>query len=223
MLEKLKPCTVICGHYGSGKTNLTVNLALAAARQGKTVTVIDMDVVNPYFRTADFRELFQNAGVRLIAPVYANTNLDLPVLPPSVGTAIRAGKGRVFLDLGGDDDGAVALGGFSAVLKEQGYSMVYVVNSRREPEPDPGEEAELLLRIQTASRLTVEWLVNNTNLGPETTPEVIRGSVPYVEAVSERTGIPILGTAAEESLAPLLPEEAPFPVRIYVKPPWSLS
>lgn len=222
MKETLAPCTVVCGHYGAGKTNLTVNLALDAARRGEAVTVIDMDVVNPYFRTADFRELFQKAGVRLIAPVYANTNLDLPVLPPSVGTTIRAGKGRVLLDLGGDDDGAVALGGFSALLKEQGYSMLYVVNSRRETEPDPGEEAALLSRIQSASRLTVTHLVNNTNLGPETTPEVIRESFPYVEEVSRLTGVPILGVAAEEKLIPFLPAEDPLPVRVYVKPPWSL-
>lgn len=221
MLERLSPRTVLCGHYGSGKTNLAVNLALRAARAGEKVTVIDMDVVNPYFRTADFGELFRKAGVRLLAPVYANTNLDLPVLPPSVRTAIRSGEGRVFLDLGGDDDGAVALGGFSADLEAVGYTMVYVVNSRRTLEPNPKEEAELLARVQAASRLKVTWLVNNTNLGPETTPEVIRGSAPYLGEVSRLTGIPVLGTAAEERLVPFLPEEPLLPVRIYVKPPWS--
>ena len=130
MLERLSPRTILCGHYGSGKTNLTVNLALLAARAGEKVTVVDMDIVNPYFRTADFRELFRNTGVGLIAPLYAGTNLDIPVLPPSVRTLVRSGAGRVFLDLGGDDDGAVALGGFSADLKAVGYTMVYVVNSQ---------------------------------------------------------------------------------------------
>ena len=221
MVKCLSPRTVLCGHYGSGKTNLTVNLALQAVRAGEPVTVIDMDIVNPYFRTADFRGLFQEAGVRLIAPVYANTNLDLPVLPPSVGTAIRDKRGRVFLDLGGDEDGAVALGGFSAALEEQGYSMVYVVNSRRELEPEPGEEAALLRRIQTASRLKVTHLVNNTNLGPETTSEVLLQSLPYLEEVSKRTGVPVLGAAAEERLAPHLEAEGLLPVRVYVKPPWS--
>ena len=221
VLEHLKSCVIVCGHYGAGKTNLTVNLALAAAQSGEAVSVIDMDVVNPYFRTADFQELFREAGIRLIAPIYANTNLDLPVLPPSVGAAIREKTGRLFLDVGGDDDGAVALGGFSAALEEQGYSMVYVVNSRRELEPEPGEEAALLQRIQTASRLKVTHLVNNTNLGPETTPEVLRQSLPYLEEVSKRTGVPVLGAAAEERLAPYLEAEGLLPVRVYVKPPWS--
>ncbi len=221
VLEHLKSCVIVCGHYGAGKTNLTVNLALAAAQSGEAVSVIDMDVVNPYFRTADFQELFREAGIRLIAPIYANTNLALPVLPPSVGAAIREKTGRLFLDVGGDDDGAVALGGFSTLLEERGYSMLYVVNSRRELEPEPGEEAALLQRIQTASRLKVTHLVNNTNLGPETTPEVLRQSLPYLEEVSKRTGVPVLGAAAEERLAPYLEAEGLLPVRVYVKPPWS--
>ena len=107
MPEKLAQCIIVCGHYGAGKTNLTVNLALLAAGAGERVTVVDMDIVNPYFRTADFTGLFREAGVRLLAPVYANTNLDLPVLPPSVGAAVSSGRGRVLLDVGGDDDGAV--------------------------------------------------------------------------------------------------------------------
>lgn len=221
VLEHLKSCVIVCGHYGAGKTNLTVNLALAAAQSGEVVSVIDMDVVNPYFRTADFQELFREAGIQLIAPIYANTNLDLPVLPPSVGAAIREKTGRLFLDVGGDDDGAVALGGFSALLEERGYSMLYVVNSRRELEPEPGEEAALLRRIQTASRLKVTHLVNNTNLGPETTSEVLLQSLPYLEEVSKRTGVPVLGAAAEERLTPHLEAEGLLPVRVYVKPPWS--
>ncbi len=221
VLEHLKSCVIVCGHYGAGKTNLTVNLALAAAQSGEAVSVIDMDVVNPYFRTADFQELFREAGIQLIAPIYANTNLDLPVLPPSVGAAIREKTGRLFLDVGGDDDGAVALGGFSALLEERGYSMLYVVNSRRELEPEPGEEAALLRRIQTASRLKVTHLVNNTNLGPETTSEVLLQSLPYLEEVSKRTGVPVLGAAAEERLGPHLEAEGLLPVRVYVKPPWS--
>ena len=221
VLEHLKSCVIVCGHYGAGKTNLTVNLALAAAQSGEAVSVIDMDIVNPYFRTADFQELFREAGIQLIAPIYANTNLDLPVLPPSVGAAIREKTGRLFLDVGGDDDGAGALGGFSALLEERGYSMLYVGNSRRELEPEPGEEAALLRRIQTASRLKVTHLVNNTNLGPETTSEVLLQSLPYLEEVSKRTGVPVLGAAAEERLTPHLEAEGLLPVRVYVKPPWS--
>jgi len=221
MLEALAPCVVVCGHYGAGKTNLTVNLALQAAKNGEAVTVVDLDIVNPYFRTADFTELFRESGVRLIAPVYANTNLDLPVLPPSVGTAIRSG-GRVFLDVGGDDDGAVVLGGFSRLLEERGYSMLYVVNPCRELEPDPAGESLLLERVQQASRLRVTHLVDNTNLGRETTPQLLRRSEGYLAEVSRLTGAPVLCRAVEARYAGEFPREGTLPVEIYVKPPWEV-
>ena len=194
--EKLAQCIIVCGHYGAGKTNLTVNLALLAAGAGERVTVVDMDIVNPYFRTADHQELFLDAGIRLIAPVYANTNLDLPVLPPSVTTAIRSGE-RVFLDVGGDDDGAVVLGGFSSILGEQGYSMLYVVNRCRELEPDPVQEAQLLERVSRASRLRPTHLVDNTNLMGETTPRLLERSEEYIREVSRLTGVPVLCQAVE--------------------------
>ncbi len=220
MKEPLSKITIICGHYGTGKTNLAVNLALQAAEEGETVTVMDMDVVNPYFRTADFRELFDRKGIRLIAPTYAGTNLDIPVLPPTVAAAIRAGEGRLFLDVGGDDDGAVALGGFSAILEEKGYSMLFVVNTRRELEPDPQTDADLLERIQRCSRLRVTHLINNTNLGCETTPQVIRESQSYLQELSRMTGIPVLFTAVEKRYIGDFPAGEILPIEIFVKPPW---
>lgn len=220
MVEQLSSRVVICGHYGAGKTNLTVNLALEAAGRGERVTVVDMDIVNPYFRTADHRELFSGAGIELIAPVYANTNLDIPVLPPSVAGVIRSGE-RVLLDLGGDDDGAVALGGFSQLIREQGYSMLYVVNPYREIDPDPRSEAELIERVQRASRLEVTHLADNTNLGPETTPALLERSREYMETLSRLTGLPVLLRAVDRSIAGKIPEkEGLLPIEIYVKPPW---
>ena len=220
MAKILSPCVAVCGHYGAGKTNLTVNLALEAARCGERVTVVDMDIVNPYFRTADYRELFSGSGIELIAPVYANTNLDIPVLPPSVASAIRD-RERVFLDVGGDDDGAVALGGFSGLLEEKGYSMLYVVNRCRELDPDPAEEARLLRRIEGASRLKATHLVDNTNLGRETTPELLEQSKEYMEALSRLTGLPVLFRAADKAIADKTPEkQGVFPIEIYVKPLW---
>lgn len=219
MVEILSPCVVVCGHYGAGKTNLTVNLAIEAAKEGEAVTVVDMDIVNPYFRTADFEGLFSGFGIRLIAPVYANTNLDLPVLPPSVASVIRD-RERVFLDVGGDDDGAVALGGFSGLIGERGYSMLYVVNYFRELDPDPNQEAALLDRIQRASRLRVTHLVDNTNLGRETTIELLERSREYLEALSRLTGLPVLLRAVDKRLAGKTPKEGTMPVEIYVKPPW---
>ncbi|MEG2203900.1 MAG: hypothetical protein RRY21_01940 [Oscillospiraceae bacterium] len=200
---KFKKNVVVCGHYGAGKTNLAVNLALA------------------YVRTADFKALLGAQGVDMLLPMYANSNLDLPVVPPGLEAAIRDGGARLVLDVGGDDAGAIALGRYAAVLEQSGYTLLYVVNRLRYAKADPEEELELLRAVERCARLSVTGLVNNTNLGVETAPEHLRGSLEYLEQVSQRSGLPVLLTAACARAAEAL-EGAPslFPVEIYVKTPW---
>ena len=118
--------TVVCGHYGCGKTNLTLNLALEAAAAGERVTVADLDIVNPYFRSSEYGGLLEEQGVRLIAPVFAGTTLDTPTLPPELYSIFEPQAGRVFIDAGGDDAGVTALGGLHSQLEETGYQMLYV-------------------------------------------------------------------------------------------------
>lgn len=212
--------TIVCGHYGAGKTNLTVNLALAAASGGQHTAVADLDIVNPYFRTADFTELLQARGIELIAPIYANSNLDLPVLPPRLGSAVGQHDLRLFIDVGGDDDGAVALGGYSARISEQPYQMLYVINRCRYLEEDVAEEVALLRRIEACSRLSVTGLVNNTNLGSETTAELVAGSQDYLQRVADQTGLPVCYTTLPAKLCNTQQLPGLLPVHIYVKTPW---
>lgn len=215
----LERIIAVCGHYGSGKTNLSVNLALELAKQGKHVTVSDLDIVNPYFRTADFGGLMAEHGIRLVCPQYANTNLDIPVLPPMLGAAIRTPDQTVLIDVGGDDDGAIALGGFARNMEQEGYSMLYVVNRCRYLEEEVEEEAMLLRAVEAASRLKVSYLVNTTNLGSETTLETILGSMDYLRKVSEAVEVPILCTAARRDLADGIPGPV-LPIDVFVKAPW---
>lgn len=215
-MDVLLKVLILCGHYGSGKTNLSVNLALEQAAGGRSVTVADLDLVNPYFRTADFQDLFARAGIRLITPIYANTNLDIPVLPPQLAGAIGEAQ-QLIIDVGGEDDGAVALGGYAAQLEARGYDLYYVINALRSPDPDPRGEAALLRSVERSARLRVTGLVNNTNLGPETTPELIENSRGYVQAVAEETGLPILFTT---SSVPGVSGSDVMPITVYVKPPW---
>lgn len=217
----MKRITIITGHYGSGKTNLAVNLAVRAANEGKKTAVVDLDIVNPYFRTADFSKLFNRLGIRLVAPDFANSNLDIPSLQFDV-EQLAAGDDALIIDVGGDDAGAVALGRYSQALLEfkDDIEMYYVVNQRRYFTSSSDEAVSLMHDIEKASRMRHTAIVNNTNLGCETTQEIIEASKDFAEDVSRKTGVPIAFTVYPVNCAELADGNDVFPAEIYVKPPW---
>ena len=201
--------TVICGHYGCGKTNLALNLALDEAAKGERVTVADLDIVNPYFRSSEYGGLLEEHGIRLIAPVFAGTTLDTPTLPPELYSLFEPSAGKVFIDAGGDDAGVTALGGLHELLEEAGYQMLYVINRYRVLSQTPEEALALLREIETASRLKATGLVNNSHLGVETTLETLLGGLDFARKTAELTGLPLLySTAPDFALKPgeTLPE-----------------
>lgn len=210
----------ITGHYGSGKTNFSVNLAIAAAKDGIPVTVVDLDIVNPYFRTADFSALLCEHGIRVITPEYANTNLDIPVLPASVDAAISQNSGLVILDVGGDDAGAIALGRYAQRMKNTGYDLLYVINESRYLTKTPEEAAAMLKEIEQAARLSATGLVNNTNLGADTNIELIRHSAGFADKVSFLTGLPVRFTCVPDFCITEELQPDCFPVHRFVKAPW---
>lgn len=219
MSDKFGKITIVTGHYGSGKTNFTANLAIKAAKSGEKVTVVDLDTVNPYFRSADFGGLFENNGITLITPMYANTNLDIPALSFDIGGIFKEG-GRIIIDVGGDDAGAYALGRYKKELSEysDNLEMVYVINMYRYLTETPEEAAEFMLEIESASRMKCTGIVNNSNLGEETAAETVEKSVSYAEKVSALTGIPLLCTVDTTGGQAKVP--SPFEAEIYVKKPW---
>lgn len=210
-----KKAIIITGHYGSGKTNIAVNLAVEYAEKGEKVCVIDLDIVNPYFRTADFGTLFEDKGIYLVAPQYANTNLDIPSLGFDMAALLR-GYDRVVVDVGGDDAGAIALGQYATILKNFGYEMLYVINSYRFLTSTPEETLELLRDIELVSSLKATGVVNSSNLGLETTAEDILRSMDYAEASAKAAGLPLVFTAAMKGI------EVPGtkPVDVFVRPFW---
>lgn len=220
MIRNLKRIIIITGHYGSGKTTAAASLALHLAAQ-EPVTLVDLDIVNPYFRSADLRAPLESAGVRVIAPVYANTNLDSPVLPPEISGIFRPESGRVILDVGGDDAGAIALGQYASRLEQAGYDLCYVINSRRYLTWNPSAAAELLADIQSVSRLKATCLINNTNLGPDTTLELVRESAAYADEISAQTGLPVAFTCFPKGLpgGDAIPDG--FPVDLLLRQPWT--
>ena len=210
---------VITGHYGSGKTNFSVNLALSlkSREPDARVTVCDLDIVNPYFRTADFKELFGGKGISLAAPAFANTNLDIPALDFDMASLLYECD-YFIADVGGDDAGATALGCYAEIFKGEQLEMLYVVNCYRKLTENPQEAAELMREIEAAAQLKHTGIVNNSNLGSVTTAENVESSVKYAEEICRSTGLELYATAYKRSLEVDVPK--PFLCDIFVKPIW---
>lgn len=224
MTLPLKRIVVITGHYGSGKTNFTAALAMRLADEGKKVTVVDFDLVNPYFRTADFAEAFAAKGITLRAPDFANTNVDIPSIQFDLGGLAAEGE-TLLIDVGGDDDGAVALGRYAHMLNSYAETgeldMIAVVSFRRYLTRTAAEAQTYLQSIERVSRMKLTGIVNNTNLGPETTTGMIEESVEEANALSALSGLPLICTTAPETIS--APDTGDCPlmtVPVMVKLPW---
>ena len=204
----MKRVTLFAGHYGSGKTNIAVNYAVWLKNFGKDVVIADMDIVNPYFRTKDSRDVLEDNGIELISPEFANSNVDLPALPQEMYRVVQDKSKFAVLDIGGDDRGAYALGRYTpSILEENEYEMVFVANFYRPLTTTPEEALEVMREVEAAGGIPFTAIVNNSNIGWETTAEDVLATVSRAAQLSELSGLPILFTAAEAKVAPLLSEK----------------
>ena len=217
----MKKITIVTGHYGSGKTTFAVNLAVKAAAEGKSAAIVDLDIVNPYFRTADFRDMFEEKGIKLIAPDFANSNLDIPSIQFDV-VQLAMNEDSLIIDVGGDDAGAVALGRYAGELEQfsDDIDMFYVINQRRTLTSTPDEVTALMYEIEAAARMKHTALINNTNLGNETTLEIVDSSRKFAEETSQKTGLPVIYTVYPEDIADQTDAADKFAANICVKPIW---
>lgn len=220
----MKKITIITGHYGCGKTNICANLAMDLAKQNQKVTVVDLDIVNPYFRTADFGDLFEKNNITLVSSIYANSNLDIPAISFDVERLCRE-DGYVIIDVGGDDAGATALGRYKEVFDElyekNQIDMLYVINCCRYLTRTAEEALELMKEIEFTARFKHTGIINNSNLGNETTTETALKSIDFQNKVSEVSGLPVIFTSVCENAE--IPEACGVnfkPVKVYVKPVW---
>lgn len=212
--------TIVTGHYGTGKTEFSVNLALALAREHPDVTLADLDIVNPYFRSRERKALLAQHGVTLISSSQACTDADVPSLPPQLLGLLDDPSRRGVLDIGGDPVGARVLARFRPRIAKEDHQLLFVLNANR-PEVRQRDDAIRYLRsIEAVTGLSCTGIVNNTHLCGETTAEDIRKGAVLAAAVSEETGIPLLCHTALETLAGELENLPLFPIRIYMKKPW---
>ena len=198
----MKRMALFCGHYGSGKTNLAVNYALKLREQGLPVSLADIDIVNPYFRSKDSQTELEAAGVKVIALPFANSSVDLPALPSETYSLVEDRSRYAVLDIGGDDRGAYALGRFVPyILEENNYDMFYVVNFYRPLTTTAAEAIEVMREIEGACGIAFTGVINNSNLGAETTTEMVKATYGLCEELCKAVKLPLVAVTAEESVA----------------------
>lgn len=215
-----KRIVLLSGHYGSGKTNIAVNLALRMKAEREKVAIADVDIVNPYFRTKDSQNELEKAGIRLICSDFAGSNVDLPALPQDVYAITDEPDLFSVIDVGGDDRGALALGRWrDAILRENNYEMLFVVNRFRPLTADAASTLEVMREIELASGMPFTAVVNNSNLGDETTVRDVLDSRAYAAEICERADLPLKMTAVREELYPWLDSQIPnlFPMKLQDK------
>lgn len=197
----MKRITLFAGHYGSGKTSIAVSYAKLVKKSGFDTSIVDLDIVNPYFRTKDSEKELKDAGIDIIASEYANTNLDAPALPKEIYSVISNKGLHLVIDVGGDDRGAVALGRYAEDIKsENDYEMLFVANCYRPLTRTAEDALEVMREIEVASKLKFTGIVNNSNIGKLTTGEDVKNSWNFINKLSEIAGIPVVMTTATKDV-----------------------
>ena len=220
-IDNLPRIIVIVGHYGSGKTNIAVNLALSLKQKHDNVMIVDYDVVNPYYRTADSVELLWEAGINTIIPEYANTNVEIPAVA-GINAIFSDKEAKVIIDVGGEDVGALALGVIEKKLRNEDCTMLCVINKKRPVIDTPEKVLDMIKAIEISSgMMRTEGLINNTHLGEFTDYEVVANSYEYTKESERICGIPTVFTASaledaeNEKLSSLF--GSVYPIKIYTK------
>ena len=204
---KPKRVTVVTGHFGSGKTEFAINYAVKLKNMSKKVTIVDFDIVNPYFRTKDAENALNSLGIDVISPAFANLNIENPMLPPDINRVFDDKESYVVFDVGGDDDGAVPLGTYYRFFKDEDYDMFFIINERRLLTQTVEDIFGVMDSIESVSRLKVTALVNNTHLKELTTPEIICKGQELVEEYSEKTGLEQRYISGKEEILYKLPDK----------------
>ena len=206
----MKRVLLMAGHYGSGKTNIAVNLAMKLKKEGKPVVIADLDIVNPYYRTKDSRDELEEAGIPLISSAYANSNVDVPALPQELYSIFANKDNYAIMDIGGDDRGALALGRYTPfILEEDNYEMYFVLNCFRPLTRTVEDAIGVMREIEEAGGIRFTGIINNSNLGAETTPEDVTGSAAFAEELAAASGLPVCFTTVWEELFDRVSDKIP--------------
>ncbi len=213
---------VLAGNYGSGKTELALNLAKTFSKSGPT-TLVDLDIVNPYFRSAEKTTEMNRAGISVLKPVFALSTVDIPALPPEIQSVFDTPSEHVIFDVGGDDTGAAALGRYypSFMLHRAETVVALVVNCMRPLTKTPEDTLELAERIQARGRLKIDMIVNNANLADATEPGMLEAGEKIASECRDALGAKWMITTGEASVLKQSRLVTPvYSIERYMVPEW---
>lgn len=219
-MEKMifnKRVNIFCGHYGSGKSEISVNAAFLLKEKTDDVLMADMDIVNPFFRSVDAKAALESKGIKVVAPIYANTNVDVPVVGPEISVALRHKTRSVVLDVGGDEDGARVLGRYFHEIAQVDYDMFFVFNRSRPMTVNLDETLTYIREIEDSSRLKISGIINNTHYLEETTLDDVLYGLNLSREITKETGIPLRATSVMEGLECTLEGKIDHPVLVLKK------
>ena len=226
-----KKMYVLIGNYGSGKTELALNFAIGAAARGERTELLDLDMVNTYFRLTEPGRLMRMKDIRVVSPNFTNSSVETLSLPAEVQSAFAMDWDTVVFDVGGDAVGSTALGRYHQdfeALDPANLQVLNVVNIRRPLSGTVEKIIRLQEEMEAHSRLKITGMINNTNLAQVTTPEELRDGYEMIRQVSEKTGVPVLYTSGKKALLDLFLAEGhdpryigtPFPIDTYMARDW---
>lgn len=214
---------VFSGHFGSGKTEIAINYAKDLAKQGSKISIVDIDIVNPYFCVRDLKNELESSGIRVISASPHFSNAELMVVPAEVNSAFNDKSSEIVIDVGGDDAGAVVLGQYNRYFKEEAYDMYFVVNTNRPFTSNSQDTEEYIRDIERASRLKVTHLISNTNLSYETTVEdILKGDREVLE-LSKKLNLPYKYVVCRKDFVDEVKDKVNaevYGIDIYMRPPW---
>lgn len=216
----MKRINIITGNYGSGKTEIAINMALKLKEEHQNVVICDMDIVNPYFRTNDARTMLEEQGIRVISPDYASTNIDIPVLPGDILSVFTNKDCYAVLDLGGDDDGAVALGQFFRYLKDEDYEMYFVLNALRPDTSNIEDIKELAANIEYMSRAKITGVINNTNLSYLSESHHLKESLAFAEDAAKALGVEVKYITGTKEMLRDIADPRAMEIELFMKLPF---
>ena len=218
-----KRLILFTGHFGSGKTEIAVNAAIRSAQSGQKTILVDLDIVNPFFRSTEVRDQLEAYGVQVISPNFAATTVDIPSLPAKIYSVFVDQSAKVIFDVGGDEVGAKALGQYFPYFQKEPYEMYYVINTKRPLSAKEEDILYMMQEVQNKSRLKVTHLINNTNLSYETkTCDIIEGQN-LISKIAKSVKLPIAYITGVKGVLEQLPEDLEgslLPISIFMKPPW---